>query len=261
MIDRILVRRPISVGILDLTEEDIHNSLEPTEVEYVAIRLLQKSKVLEEQIKRFKALCIDNEREFTEVVETHDEIVGDYNDLHEKYEKLQTTLSDLETYILHKEAYFANLEASGSISFLDAANALAKVDASSTEETIDVQIVDEPILSTPALDIAGSSTGNRGSCGYKGDATSSKYYNVDFHAGKWRARVSNNGIKTNLGCTFTNETEAALAVDAYLDKVKDTRRIRNRDKHAEVMEAYLLQQEMDKLLDAQAQAQEQKQCQ
>lgn len=73
--------------------------------------------------------------------------------------------------------------------------------------------------------------------GIKRPHASSKYYYVCKNGKWWTAHIVEKS-KSIFSDKFNTEIEAAIAVDIFLDGIKDTKRPRNRDEFEEVMDAY-----------------------
>ncbi len=69
-----------------------------------------------------------------------------------------------------------------------------------------------------------SSSHDNGCIGIKHTGATSKYYGVHWHtkAARWRTYICKHYVGS-----FTDEVEAAKAVDAYLDEINDIKRPRN----------------------------------
>ena len=129
-------------------------------------------------------------------------------------------------------------------------------DLLSLQQAYRLQDIDiEPSVSAPAtkVDAANpgsvrSKTGAESSTLNKKIGKSSKYHflNVQNRKGTfycYRASTSIVGKTINMGA-HKDEIQCALLADAYLDNIGDEKRTRNRDDFPEVMEAYLLKQEV-----------------
>jgi hypothetical protein len=162
--------------------------------------------------------------------------------------EIRQAMRDLDEHVAFKEAYFKHLnrivEESNFITPSDEAKALAAA-AEETDRVIDVEAT-EPILTVPLHSKSKGKTkagsGGGSTIGKKiGKTSKYRYVNVQKRNGKFqnfKANTTINGESVAMGSS-KDEIECALIVDAYLDKIGDTERKRNRDDFPEVMEAYM----------------------
>ncbi len=256
----------MTVGIGDLTEDDVHSSLEPAEVEYVAIKMLQKNKVLNKQVYRLNKRNEEDQRELKKVIKAYDKLVEDYNALLKENEKINIALKDLDSCVTQREMYYKKLdkkiEESNFITPVDEAMALASVAEEMEDQIIDVEST-EPIL-TAKLCIndtkeakSGSSRNGAhhkgGRIGVKsGKSSKYRYMSYDKKNDIYIAETEDRGKKLKMG-RDKDPVALALKVDAFLDKFEANdptakKRPRNRNFHPEVMEAFIVKAEGKKIV-------------
>ena len=123
----------------------------------------------------------------------------------------------------------------------------------STTDTVDVAKTRVKIAKAEVPASTGEkSTGNEGSTFGKKIGKSSRYHfiNVQMRNNKfynYRASTSIGGKSVGMG-TSKDEIQCALMADAYLDKIGDEKRKRNRDEFPEVREAFIAKTEGEKII-------------